>query len=198
MILSLVSPTLVMVTTSVLAWIVIRTRLHGRQLLDLLATLPLVFPGIVMGLAVLRAYLVIPLPVYGTIWLLVIAFAARFLPYGIRYTYPALIQIHQELEESAYMSGASWRQTFQMVLVPLMLPALVAGWVWIFLISVRELSMAVLLSGPRSQVIAVTIFDLWEDGQLTELAAFSCVVVVVVVLLAGLVYTVSSRYGIRA
>ncbi len=86
--------------------------------------LPLVFPGIVMGIAILKMYLMIPVPVYGTIWILVLAFIARYLPYGIRFSHSALLSLHKELEEGATASGASWFQMVRHVVVPLIMPAL--------------------------------------------------------------------------
>jgi len=108
-----------------------------------------------------------------------------------------MLQIHHELEESAQMSGAGWLTTFRKILIPLMMPALFGAWVWIFLISVRELSIAVLLTGPTSQVVSTTIFELWEDGQFTEMAAFSVVITGFFVLLAILMLRISQRWGLQ-
>ena len=106
-VLALGSATLIMLVTSVLCWIVVRTKLPGRWLLDNLASLPLVFPGLVLGLAIMICYLALPIGVYGTIWIMLIAYVTRFLPYGMRYNTTSMLQVHKELEESAAMSGAS-------------------------------------------------------------------------------------------
>src|SRR5207253_9769113 len=116
LVLSLGCATAVMLVTSVIAWIVIRTRLPGRWLIDNLASLPLVFPGLVLGLAIMICYLYIPIGVYGTIWIMLIAYITRFLPYGMRYNSTSMLQIHKELEESAAMSGASFGRTFWRVI----------------------------------------------------------------------------------
>jgi iron(III) transport system permease protein len=194
---ALISASASVFLTAVTAWLVVRTKIRGRWILDNLATLPLALPGIVMGLAVLRTYLTIPIPVYGTVWILILAFVARYLPYGMRYCYSGLLQIHQDLEEVSQVSGASWWATFRKVVLPLLAPALFGGWVFIFLICIRELSMAIILYGPRSQVIATTIWELYENGQITELSAFSIVIVFIVVVIAVGFHRFSQRYGIH-
>ena len=94
--------------TSVICWIVVKTKLPGRWLLDNVASLPMVFPGLVLGLAIMIFYLNVDIGIYGTIWIMFIAYVTRFLPYGLRYNTTSMLQIHKELEESAAMSGASW------------------------------------------------------------------------------------------
>jgi iron(III) transport system permease protein len=198
LIIALISATFTMLITAVAAWLIVRTRLPHRWALDMLASFTLVFPGVVLGVALIRTYLILPIPIYGTIWILIIAYLTRFVSYGMRYSLPGILQIHQELEESSMASGASWSATFRRIVVPLMMPALFGGWIWVFLISVRELSIAVMLSGPRSQVISVALFELWEDGQLTEMAAFAMVVTAGVTALATLFHRVSQHYGVHA
>jgi iron(III) transport system permease protein len=159
--------------------------------------LPLVFPGIVMGVAVLKTYLTVPIPVYGTIWIIIIAFIARYLPYAMRFSHAGLLGIHQELEESATTSGATWGQVVRNIVVPLMMPAVFAAWIYIFLITIRELSVALLLYSPGSQVIAVTIWEMWENGSVGTLSAFALGITVGTVLLASLFHRLSRRYGLQ-
>ena len=111
--LSLVSATLIMLASSALCFIVVRTRLPGRWLIDNLASLPLVYPGLVLGLAIMVCYLMLPIGVYGTLWIMLIAYVTRFLPYGMRYNTASLLQVHKELEELAAMSGASLAAVFR-------------------------------------------------------------------------------------
>ena len=194
---SLSSATAAMLLAAVIAWLVIRTTIRGRWLLDHLASFTLVFPSIVLGVALLLTYLTLPVPVYGTIWILVLAYITRYIPYGVRYCYPGLLQINKELEESAQMSGAPWGIGFRKIVVPLMMPSLFAGWIYIFLLSVRELTVALLLYSPRSQVIAVTIFEMWDFGKTAELAAFSVSISLVLVLIAAIFQKLSRRYGLQ-
>lgn len=197
-IVSIASATGIMLLTFVISWLLVRARSAHIWLLDQLASLPLVFPGVIAGLAILVTYLTIPVPIYGTVWLIVAGYMMRYLPYGMRYSHTGLLQIHKELEESAIASGASWFTTMRRVLLPLMAPALVSGWIYIFLITIREISTAILLYGPGSQVVAVTIFELYQNGQVTELSAFAIVLCAVVVAIAMLFRAASRRFGYTA
>ena len=168
------SATAIMLITALAGWIAAR-RGPGGRILDQLATLSLVFPGICLGVAVMEIYLRVPLPIYGTLWIIGIAYVIRYMPYGMRYVYSGVLQLHRELEEAAGVAGASAMTTLRRIVAPLLTPALVAGWLFIFLIANKELAIAVLLASPGSQVIAVAIFDQWVNGQGGELAAFGLI-----------------------
>ncbi len=195
--LGLGSATAVMVLTTLASWILVRTKLRGRWLLDLLTTLPLLFPGIVMGLAIMRFYLIVPIPIYGTLWILLVAFVTRYIPYGIRYTHSGLLQLHRELEEAAYASGGSWLNTMRRITMPLLTPSFLGGWVFIFLLSAKELSMSILLVSPQTPVVSVAIYELWENGQVGELAAFGVIWTTILVSIAVAYYLFARRYGIQ-
>ena len=195
--LGLGSATAVMVLTLLASWLLVRTKVRGRWLLDLLTTLPLLFPGIVMGLAILRFYLFVPIPIYGTLWILLIAFVTRYIPYGIRYTHSGLLQVHQELEEASYVSGASWSRSMRRIVLPLITPSFLGGWVFIFLLSAKELSMSVLLVSPQTPVVSVAIFELWENAQVGELAAFGVIWSTILVVVAIVYYLIARRYGVQ-
>jgi iron(III) transport system permease protein len=194
---SISSATVAVAITFFAAWLIVRASIKARWILDQMAMLPLVFPGIVMGIAILKMYLLLPVPVYGTIWILVLAFIARYLPYGIRFSHSALLSLHKELEEGAMASGASWFQMVRHVVVPLIMPALLAGWIYIFLITFKELSIALLLYSPGSQVVAVTIWELWENGHVGELAAFSLLITIGTVFVGSLFLNIAQRYGLQ-
>jgi iron(III) transport system permease protein len=194
---SITSATIAVAITFFAAWLIVRASMKARWLLDQLAMLPLVFPGIVMGIAILKMYLFLPVPVYGTIWILVLAFTARYLPYGIRFSHSALLGLHKELEEGALAAGASLFQMLRHVVVPLMMPALLAGWIYIFLITFKELSIALLLYSPGSQVVAVTIWELWDNGHVGELAAFSLVITAGTVIVGSIFLSIGHRYGLQ-
>jgi iron(III) transport system permease protein len=194
---SISSATVAVAITFFAAWLIVRASIKSRWILDQMAMLPLVFPGIVMGIAILKMYLLLPVPVYGTIWILVLAFIARYLPYGIRFSHSALLSLHKELEEGAMASGASWFQMVRHVVVPLIMPALLAGWIYIFLITFKELSIALLLYSPGSQVVAVTIWELWENGHVGELAAFSLLITIGTVFVGSLFLNIAQRYGLQ-
>jgi iron(III) transport system permease protein len=196
LIISATSATAAVVLTFFAAWIVTRTNLKLRWSLDRLVMLPLVFPGIVMGVAILKMYVSVPLPIYGTIWIMVVAFIARYLPYAMRFCHAGMLGIHKELEESATASGATWMQAARNVIVPLMLPALFAGWIYIFLITIRELSIALVLYSPGSEVISVVIWELWDNGAVGTLSAYALGITAGTVLLASLFHKVTRRYSL--
>jgi iron(III) transport system permease protein len=108
--------------------------------LDFLAFMPIAIPGLVLGIAILWLYLTLPIPIYGTLWILLIAYVIKYLPYGMRACSNSMNQIQKELEEASEISGASWLYTFTRVLLPLLLPGFVAGWIYVITHSFRELS----------------------------------------------------------
>ncbi len=155
-----------------------RTKIPGRWLLDNLASLPLVFPGLVLGLAIMVCYLTLDIGVYGTLWIMFIAYVTRFLPYGMRYNSASMLQIHKELEESAAMSGASWGMTFRRVVLPLLKPGLLAGFIYVMIVSIRELSSSILLYSPGTEVVSIMIWEMWQNGQYVELSALGVMLIV--------------------
>ena len=189
--------TLVMLLTAVICWIVIRTRLPGRWLLDMLASLPMVFPGIVLGLAVMVCFLYVNIGIYGTIWIIFIAYVIRFMPYGMRYNTTSMLQIHKDLEESAAMSGASWSATFRRIVLPLLKPGLLAGWTFIVVVSIRELSSSVLLYSPGSEVLSIVIWELWLNGQYVELSAFGVMMIVALFAIVMLTQLAGRSFGVK-
>jgi iron(III) transport system permease protein len=164
-----------MIISGVAAWVIVRSRSVTASALDLLMTLPLVIPGIVMGLAMLQLSVNLPIPLFGTLALIIIAYVASYLPYGMRYAVPGVMQIHAELEDSAYTCGASEARTLTRIILPLLRPAMLGGALFVFLAAFRELPRALLLQGLNTKLISVKLFDLWTDGQIGELAAFGLI-----------------------
>jgi iron(III) transport system permease protein len=195
-ILALGTATFIMLVTSVIAWIVVKTKLPGRWLLDNLASLPLVFPGLVLGLSIMVCYLTLPVGIYGTIWIMFIAYITRFLPYGMRYNLTSMLQIHKELEESAAMSGASWSITFRRVILPLLKPGLIAGWIYIVIVSIRELSSSILLYSPGTEVVSIMIWELWQNGQYVELSALGVMMISVLFCFVLVAQFIGKKFGI--
>ena len=189
--------TAVMLLTAVAAWVVVRTRLRGRSLVDNLAFMPLTIPGLVLGVALLFVYLRIPIGIYGTLWVLFIAYLTRFMPYGMRYSSTSMFQIGRELEESAQMSGAGWWHTFRRVVLPLLAPGLIAGWIYIVIVSFRELGASVLLYSPGKEVLSIVIWEQWRDGLLTEVAALGVMLIGALVVLVAIAYKLGARIGVK-
>src|SRR5580765_437222 len=186
-----------MLVTSVICWIVVKTKLPGRWLLDNIASLPMVFPGLVLGLSIMIFYLNFDIGVYGTIWILFIAYTTRFMPYGLRYCTTSMLQIHKELEESAAMSGASWGTTFRRIVLPLLKPGLLAGWIYVMIVSIRELSTSILLYSPGTEVVSIMIWELWQNGQYVELSALGVMLIILLFCLVMIAQLLGKRFGIR-
>ena len=197
LILGVGTATLVMLFMAVAAWMVVRSRVPGRQVVDQLAFTPLVIPGLVLGLALAFVYLRSPVPIYGTLFILLIAYCTRYLPYGMRYAVTSMQQISGELEESAQACGASWWQSFRRVLLPLLSPGLIAGWVYILVVSFRELSSSILLYSPGNEVLSILIWEQYVNGDFPVLSALGVVMVLTLVVLVGIAYKVGARVGLK-
>jgi iron(III) transport system permease protein len=191
------SATVIMLVTSVICWIVVKTKLPGRWLLDNIASLPMVFPGLVLGLSIMIFYLNFDIGIYGTIWIMFIAYITRFMPYGLRYNTTSMLQIHKELEESAAMSGASWATTFRRIILPLLKPGLVAGWIYVMIVSIRELSSSILLYSPGTEVVSIVIWELWENGQYVELSALGVLFILALFVLVMLAQWLGKKFGVK-
>jgi len=194
--LSVGSATLVMFLTSVIAWITVKSKLPGRALLDSMTFIPIAMPGIVLGVSLIWVYLTLPIPIYGTIWVLLLAYMTKFMPYGIRAASSSMIQINKELEEASLASGGTWLQTFRKVLLPLLMPGFVAGWIYISIIALRELSTSILLYSYDSTVLSIMAFDLWEGGQYTYVCALGVMMVLVLITMAYVARKLGAKIGI--
>lgn len=194
---AVVVATLVVALTGTAAWLIVRTRVAGRAILDFLTVIPLAIPGIVLGVGVLWSYVGSPLPIYGTMGIVIVAYLVRSLPYAMRFNHAGVLGISAELEESAFASGATHGRMFVRVLLPLMLPALFTAWVYVFLLTARELPVALLLQSSGNQMVSVSIWNLWEIGQVTSAAALSVIVSIVLTGLGWLLQTISERFGVE-
>jgi iron(III) transport system permease protein len=196
-ILATATATVAMVLTSLVAWIVYKSKLRGAWILDILAFIPITIPGIVMGMALILLYVAFPIPIYGTIWVLLIAYVTRFIPYGMRSSSGSIMQIHSELEEAAAASGASWWETFRRVTLPLLRPGFVAGWIYICIVSFREFSTSVLLATGESRVLSILLFTMFEQGQVTIVAAIGVLMIVTLLSVVAVFYKLTGKVGIQ-
>jgi len=199
MIVAGISATVVAAFTFLVAYIVVRRREPVRWILDAIGSLPLVLPGVVLGTAILIQFLNLTfIPIYGTIWIMVLAFLIRYLPYGIRFCYSGIIAIDRQLEESARSCGAGLLTVLLRIVLPLALPAVTAIWIYVFLHSIRDLSLPVLLAGPRNKLIAVVILDLWNDGKIPQVGALSILLAITVSLFGWILMRLSSMKGTKS
>jgi len=194
--LSVGSATLVMLLTSMIAWVTVKTKLPGRALLDNMTFIPIAMPGIVLGVSLIWVYLTLPIPIYGTIWVLLLAYITKFMPYGIRAASASMIQINKELEEASLTAGGTWFQTFRKVVLPLLMPGFTAGWIYISIIALRELSTSILLYSYNSTVLSIMAFDLWEGGQYTYVCALGVLMVLLLIAMAFTARKLGARIGI--
>lgn len=179
-----------------ISWIVVRTNLYGRKFLDVVAFAPIALPGIVMGLALLWVYLVLPIPIYGTLWVLVIGYVTTLIPFSLRIIHAALLQLHKELEEAAELASPSWFRNTIFILLPLILPGLLVAWLYVLTLTFKILSVPVLLSHVGTEVLPVLIFGLYEGGQYPHLSALGMILIATICAVAGVARLISSRFAV--
>jgi len=150
--------------TLVMAWIAQRSQTSLAWLIDALAFVPIAIPGVIVGASILLTYLVLPVGIYNTIWILLVAYVTLYLPYGMRFASSGLTQIHRELEEAGAVAGARLAQIFRRILLPLLAPVLLSAWIYVFVLSVRELGASVFLVGPGTHVLGTISLTMWEEG----------------------------------
>jgi iron(III) transport system permease protein len=192
------SATVVAAATLLMSWMVARRRQVVRWLLDGIVSLPLVFPGIVLGIAVLVQFLNLRfIPIYGTLWIVAFALGLKFLPYGMRFCYSSLLAIDVHLEESARLCGAGTLKMLRAIVLPLAMPAVLATFIYVFMNAIRDLSTAVLLTGANNAIASVVILDLWNNGEVPQLAALSMLIVVGVTMLGVLFMRLATRHNYK-
>lgn len=169
-----------------MAWLRERGPRALRAVLDTSLHSVLALPGMVLAMALLVFHVGSPLGLYGSLWLLALAYATRLLPHGVRYGRAALAQMPAELDAAARCCGAPWHARLRQIHAPLMLPVLAAGWLFTVALGARELSTALLLYTPGGEVIPVVFWQYWEGGQLQDLAALSVLFVAVLLAVAAL------------
>lgn len=177
----------------VLAWIIYRSRTPGRGSMEFLIMVPQAVPRLVFGLGLLWAWINIPIPIYGTLWLLGIAYFTVLMPLGLRTIAGVVLQVDASLEECARVCGASWAHQMRTVTLPLLRPGLVAAWLLIFIASVRELGVSIFLMGPNSKVIAPAIVNSWLSASSELSAAMALLQTAMVFIAVAILFRVARR-----
>lgn len=183
--LAVVGATLGMFLASIVAYLTVRTRLAGRSVLEVLTFIPWAFPGTALAIGLLWGYVHLPIPIYGTVWILLIAYLTRFLPYGLRTMTSTMVQVHGELEEASRVCGAGRIGTFRRILLPLLRPGFMAGWAILATIFMREFSTSLFLYTPRSEPVGPLLYHFWIDGLQGRMAALGVLVSLASVLLVA-------------
>jgi iron(III) transport system permease protein len=180
LLLAAASATLAVLIGSLVGWVDLRTSVRGRKLLDYVSLIPLGLPGIVVAVALIQFWLRTPLPIYGTLLIILLAYTSRYIPLGVRSANAAFRQIDPSLEETARVTGAGWLRTFRSVTLPLARPGLFAGWLLVFVPALQELSASILLFSSGSITLAVAVYNLYETGALEPVAALAIVTMVII------------------
>jgi iron(III) transport system permease protein len=170
-----------------LAYTRYRTKAPGRKLLEYVAMLPLAVPAIVLGLGLLWTWLALPIPIYGTLAVLVIAFVAVFIPQGYRGVSASIVQLDKDLEDSAVMLGARRHRAITFVTAPLLRVGLSSTFLLLMMLSMRELTAALFLFTSDTRLLSIAIFDAYDNGSFqsaAELSLLYCVVIAVLAVLA--------------
>jgi iron(III) transport system permease protein len=175
LLLGLGTGTLGVALATVIAWTVYRSRSAGRQLLEQVTMLPQAFPRLIFAFGFLWMVLSLPIPLYGTLWAVLLAYLIVFLPLAYRGMSGVVVQIDRSLEEAARVEGANWSRMMRTVTMPLLKTGIVANWALLFMISVREVSASLFLSGPGTQVLGPAIFSFWDSGGLPKVSALAIV-----------------------
>jgi iron(III) transport system permease protein len=179
--LMIVVPTLIVVLCSAISWIVTRSKLRWRVALDAVAFLPHPVPNLLFALAIAYLALLVSnvIPLYGTIFVIVAVYVICWISFGTRVLNNSMIQVHRELEEAAQVGGVSAFKILAKVIVPLIKPGLIYTWIWTSLSAYRELTMAVFLASPKSQVLSTYIWGQWHGGGLGDAAAIAIMMIAV-------------------
>ncbi|HZR99778.1 MAG TPA: iron ABC transporter permease [Chloroflexota bacterium] len=189
------APTLTIILSLAVSWIVVRSRSAVRGPIDMLAFLPHAIPSIVFAVAL--AWLALTyrtwLPLYGSIVLIIIAHTIAQLAYGTRTMNSTLIQVHSELEEAGKLSGANGLQVFHRILLPLVAGAVFNAWLWLALLSYREVTMALVLYSPASEVLPTLIWKLWASSSVGQVSALGVLLILLVTTIVFLLRSVFTR-----
>src|SRR5215212_1184681 len=189
--LATIAATIAVLLGAVIGWIDLRTLIPGRKLLDYAALIPLGLPGIVVAVALIQFWLAMPLALYGTLAILLLAYVGRYIPLGVRAANTSLRQVDPSLEESAHILGASWATTMREATLPLIRPGLFAGWLLVFVPVIQELSASILLFSSSSITLAVAVYNLYETGYIEPVAALA----IINMLIIGAAIFVANKLG---
>ncbi len=178
MLLALAGATCCVVLAIALAWYVIRMRGRFAGVVEYAMVLPLGIPGIALGVGILSLWILVPGGIYGTLWILLLAYVTAHIPVAMQFVGSALHRIHTDLEDASRVAGQAWSGTIRRVDIPLMRPALIGSWLLMYVVVLREISLVILLYNPSTVVLSVGLMDVWSSGFYPELAVYSLLLLV--------------------
>ena len=181
LVLAAIAATVTMFVGTIISYMHVKARLKGSRLLDFLATIPYAVPHTVIAIAVILAWSRPPVSLYGTLWIILAAYLAIYIPFAVRATNSTLQQIHNSLEEAARVSGARLLQRLRDVILPLSRPGMIAGWILVFMPGLRELTISILLYAHGTETIGVVVYNLQDAGYREVAAALACIVIILLI-----------------
>lgn len=171
--------TLCMILAALTAWVTTKTKASGRGVIEALTFIPWAFPGTALAIGLLWTYVYVPLPIYGTLWILLIGYITRFLPYGLRTMTSTIVQIHDDMQQASMVCGAGFLITFRRILLPLLRPGFIAGWIILATIYLREFSTSIFLYSPGAEPLGPLLYHFYVDGNLGPMCALALIVSVI-------------------
>jgi iron(III) transport system permease protein len=184
--LAVVGATVCMSLAAITSYLTVRTKIAARGLLEAMVFIPWAFPGTALALGLMWAYVNFPIHIYATIWIILIGYITRFLPYGLRAVTSTIVQVNPELEEASTACGAGFLATFRRVLLPLMRPGIMAGWIILATIFIREFSLSIFLYSPGAEPLGPLLYFLYLDGSYGRMAAVGLVITAISVVLIAI------------
>ena len=175
--------TLCMLLAAVTAWVTTKSKSAGRGAIEALTFIPWAFPGTALAIGLLWTYVYMPLPIYGTLWILLIAYITRFLPYGLRTMTSTIVQLHDDLPQASMACGANFLTTFRRIMLPLLRPGFIAGWIILATIYLREFSTSVFLYSPGAEPLGPLLYHFYIDGNLGPMCSLALIVSVICIFL---------------
>lgn len=175
--------TLCMLIAAITAWVTTKSKSAGRGVIEALTFIPWAFPGTALAIGLLWTYVYMPLPIYGTLWILLIAYITRFLPYGLRTMTSTIVQLHDDLPQASTACGAGFLTTFRRIMLPLLRPGFIAGWIILATIYLREFSTSVFLYSPGAEPLGPLLYHFYIDGNLGPMCSLALIVSVICIAL---------------
>lgn len=196
-ILGVTTATGTVLVVALIAYFVHKTRIPGRKLLDFLGFASIAIPSVVLAATFMWFYLLVPIPIIGTLTIIGLAYVTKYMPFALRFVSTSMAQIHSELDEAAQVAGVPWGRNFIKVMLPLLKPGLLAAWFWVMVHAFRELTVALMLARSQNRTAAVLVLDLWEQGSFLRLSAFGVVMFGILLTLVLIANAAAGKFGVK-